>query len=142
MNEIRGNKHPSEMNEDEKLCYRLGLDHIPSTQRLSEIKLQDARNRLDSFVTNYIDSVAVSRGYGDKGVTFMLATTSIVGYEGDKNAYFANEAAIFKDWRSDVWSACIGIQTAVLTGTRSIPTEQELIAELPVIDWNQQLVAA
>jgi hypothetical protein len=38
-------------------------------------------------------------------------------------------------WRDAVWTAGYAIQAAVTAGTRAIPGESELLAELPAMAW-------
>ena len=44
---------------------------------------------------------------------------------------FAKEAEAFKAWRSQVWTICYAVLDDVLAGNRTMPTKEELIAELP-----------
>jgi hypothetical protein len=136
MNEIRNQKHPSLMTDDEKFSFRLNLDRVPLDPLiLNEKRKEEARERLNIFVLRYLDKLAVSKGYGDNGVTPMAAINSIVSYIEDKNTFFAAEAQVFKDYRSDVWTLCDAISNDVELGLRAIPTEEELLAELPPIVW-------
>lgn len=136
MNEIRTLKHPSLMTDDEKLAYRLNLKIVPSDPVvLNQQKIKEARERLNIFVLRHLDKLAISRGYGDNGVTPMAAINSIVSYVNDNNPVFAAEAAVFKNYRSSIWTLCDQISRDVELGLRPIPTEEELLAELPDITW-------
>lgn len=46
---------------------------------------------------------------------------------------FQAEGQAFRAWRSDVWAKCYDILSEVQAGTRDIPTDAELIAELPAL---------
>ena len=45
--------------------------------------------------------------------------------------WFDDEGKAFKKWRSAVWTKSYEILNAVLDGEREIPTEEELLSELP-----------
>ncbi len=128
-------KHPSQMTDDEKLLYRLGIKTKLSKDEINKLRIEDTKKRLDSAVLSHLEKIAISKGYGDGGKTPMAAINSITSYINDKNPVFASEAQIFKDYRSDVWTLCAKINSDVEKGLRSIPTEEELIAELPEINW-------
>jgi hypothetical protein len=49
----------------------------------------------EDAIQRHIDEVAQARGY-DNGYT-------CASYYDDKNARYASDAQIFKNWRSDVW---------------------------------------
>lgn len=99
------------------------------------VPFEEIVKRLDEAVLRHLETAARSRGYGDNSGSAMSATNSIVSYIDDKNPTFAAEAKVFKDWRSDVWVKCISIMGSVKSGEFSIPTEEQLIAELPVLVW-------
>lgn len=46
---------------------------------------------------------------------------------------FQAEGQAFRAWRSEVWATCYAILDEVKAGTREIPTDEELIAALPVL---------
>lgn len=47
---------------------------------------------------------------------------------------FQAEGQAFRAWRSLVWAACYAILADVQAGVREIPSDAELIAELPVLE--------
>jgi hypothetical protein len=51
------------------------------------------------------------------------------------NPKFTSEALAGVVWRDAVWTAGYAIQAAVTAGTRAIPNEAELRAELPAMAW-------
>lgn len=79
-------------------------------------------------VKGHLDFVVFSQRQYDNIV-------SCISYETDPNTQWANEAAAAKAWRSSVWAKVIEIQQQVASGQRPIPTPNEVIAELPVIQW-------
>lgn len=132
-NQIR--KHPSQMTEDEKLLFKLGIKNKLNKEQIQALRLKELKDNLDKAILNYLDKIAISKGYGDGGKTPMAAINSITSYINDKNPIFASEAQVFKDYRSDVWTLCAKINSDVEKGLRPIPTEEELLAELPKINW-------
>ena len=48
---------------------------------------------------------------------------------------FDNEGAACRAWRSAVWDKCYAMLAEVQVGTRAVPTVEELISELPKLEW-------
>lgn len=94
---------------------------------------QDAENHSKSFkaIENAIDAhilkTAQAKGYN--------STESCLTYLGDSNPTWNAEAQAFKDWRSACWQYVIAEQAKVDAGTRTMPTPQEAVAELPAMVW-------
>lgn len=81
---------------------------------------------IKSFVTvvqDFMDSKAQELNYD--------SIFTAITYENDTNIKFAKEAEAFKAWRSKVWTICYAVLDDVLVGNRTMPTKEELIAELP-----------
>jgi hypothetical protein len=79
--------------------------------------------RLTASVDKYLNDTANSYGYDD--------IRSMVSYKDDPNPKFDAEGTAAKFWRSAVFTYCIEVIAAVQAGARDIPTEEELIDELP-----------
>lgn len=47
---------------------------------------------------------------------------------------FQAEGLAFRVWRSQVWAACYAILADVQSGLRGVPTDSELLAELPALE--------
>ena len=89
----------------------------------------EVQAELTAAVQIYMDNRARERGYDD-----ILKATS---YRGDTiNPTFAKEAELCFVWRSQVWTRCYEILAEVEAGVRPIPSKEELIAELPKLDWD------
>lgn len=89
--------------------------------------LDEVRAQLTLAVQAYLDRTAKERGY-DGILSCSTYTTST-------NVQFAAEGQACVSWRDAVWVACYAIMADVLAGNRPVPTEGELIAELPVMAW-------
>lgn len=94
----------------------------------------------EDAIQKHIDEVAQARGY-DNGYT-------CASYFDDKNARYASDARIFKDWRSDVWvyvnqllnqysSQFEGVSEVPATSLGAFPTIQDIISALPTITWEE-----
>jgi len=93
-----------------------------------------ARNKkaeLEAAIDNHIDKVAHEKGYGRIGLS---PSAACLGYAAYENAYQA-EAIAFGQWIASLWPAVFQIMGEVETGQRPVPTRDELIAELPVMEW-------
>jgi len=78
--------------------------------------------RLEAAVQNFLDFSAQMAGYD--------SILSAASYAATPNQWQAEGAAFLK-WRADVWTHCYTVLADVQAGRRAIPTEAELIAELP-----------
>ena len=95
---------------------------VPREPSQDEIK-----QALIDGVQNYMDSVAAERGYDG-----ILSACSYIDTGIER---FDIEGLQARKWRSQVWAYCYEYLDEVLAGKRDIPTLEELIDELPKIDW-------
>lgn len=86
-------------------------------------QLQDIENAVDM----HVETTAQAKGYN--------STESCLSYIGDINPQWDAEAVAFKAWRSQCWEYVIAERAKIDAGTRTIPTPQEAIVELPSIVW-------
>lgn len=82
----------------------------------------------EDAVQAYLDQTAQSRDYDN--------TYTCLSYLSSTDEIWHREAHAFNAWRDQVWRKCHEILNAVMAGTAQPPTVEELIAQLPVIDWN------
>jgi hypothetical protein len=75
----------------------------------------------------HVDAVAGQKGYRD--------ATSCASYVVSTVAAWATDATAFVAWRDAVWQYVLGLFAEVQAGQTAIPDLEDLIAELPVIDW-------
>ncbi len=83
--------------------------------------------QLTQAVQAYMDSTAQTRGYDN--------IHTACSYSNSTDHIFAAEGQACLQWRDKVWRKCYDILAEVKAGTREIPTVEELIAELPVLEW-------
>lgn len=86
------------------------------------------QKRYEAFVEAYMDSIVQERNYN--------SVESCIGkYILSPNAKYRAEAEAVNQWNSECWDKCYEILAEVESGKRAIPSEQELIAELPKLEW-------
>lgn len=78
---------------------------------------------MTDLVQTHLDMAAQARGYDNILSAASYAGDPIFGVEGDA----------YKAWRSAVWEHCYSVLADVKSGTRPVPTAEELLAELPVL---------
>jgi hypothetical protein len=83
--------------------------------------------RLEAAVDAHVDAVAQSRGYRD--------IVSLCSYAASAHPVFGPEGQAGIVFRDAVWQACLDIMADVMSEQRPVPTEEELIAELPAMQW-------
>lgn len=90
------------------------------TQEETEARIQ---KRLTNAVQHVLDSKAKELNYD--------SCLSVCSYIDTGVAKFDAEGVAFRKWRSAVWAKGYEILAEVQEGKREIPTEEELIADLP-----------
>ena len=81
----------------------------------------EARQRLDDF--------ARTRNYDNILSACTYATSTV--------AKFCAEGQYCVDARDATWNACYVILADVQAGTRPMPTLEQIMSELPVLEWPQ-----
>ena len=81
----------------------------------------------ENAVQNYLDATAQAKGYD--------STYTCLSYLSSTDETWHREANIFNVWRDTVWRKCHEVLNAVLAGEIQPPTVDELIAQLPEIEW-------
>jgi hypothetical protein len=82
----------------------------------------------EDAVQAHLDATAQSRDYDN--------TYTCLSYLSSTDEVWYRESHAFNAWRDQVWRKCHEILNAVMAGTLPPPTVEELIAQLPEIDWN------
>ena len=104
----------------------LPFDGYPDTRTQAE-RLVDTKRGLTQAVQSHMDKTARTRGYD--------GIVSLCSYATGTYATFSAEGQAGVQWRDDVWRYCYEELAKVESGQRSVPTEAELLAELPLITW-------
>lgn len=82
---------------------------------------------MTAAVQAYMDAKAQERGYD--------SILSACSYVDTGITRFDDEGAACRAWRSAVWDKCYAVLGEVLAGMRAVPSTEELIAELPELEW-------
>ena len=95
----------------------------PSVEEMAEA----TKAQFTDAIQAYLDSFAQTRNYDN--------ILSACSYASSKVERFSIEGQYCVDMRDLVWAMAYTIMDAVLTGQRPVPSEQELFAELPTLEW-------
>lgn len=82
---------------------------------------------LTAAVQNWMDKTVQQRNYDNIGTACTYANST--------DSIFAAEGLACIKWRDAVWRKCYDMLDEVKAGTRAIPTAEEVIAELPALEW-------
>ena len=93
--------------------------HVPTAEEIQQ--------QLTAAVQRHMDTTVQTRGYDN-----ILSACSYVNTGIER---FDIEGSACRDWRSTVWDKCYAILAEVKAGTRAVPTAEELISELPKLEW-------
>jgi hypothetical protein len=100
------------------------IDDVPIANPVTD----DSREKdLSEAVSAHINQIAMARGYD--------STLSIVSYTSSKKLKWKDEAVVFTDWRDNCWQYSYDEFAKMAAGTRTWPTPQEFVLELPLIVW-------
>ena len=110
--------------EDKGDYYEVVAIPAPTPEEIAE-KIQ---KQLTDAVQNVLDSKAQELLYD--------SCLSVCSYVDTGVAKFDAEGRAFRTWRSAVWAKGYDILAQVQSGQRAIPTEEQLIAELPKLVIN------
>lgn len=101
--------------------------HVPSEDGRSWVLRENAVEILfpvyESEVEAHLDAVAKEQGYN----TIYTA----ISYIGSTDPKWNAEGIALRDWRDSVWLATHGILNDVVAEVRTLPTIEQVIAELP-----------
>ena len=88
---------------------------------------KEIQTELTNTVQAYMDDAVKARGYDD-----ILSACSYINTGIER---FDSEGAACRMWRSAVWEKCYAILAEVQAGARAVPTAEELINDLPKLEW-------
>lgn len=90
--------------------------------------MEEQKKVYENAVQAHLDATAQTRGY-DNTYTCLSYTTS-------KDEVWHRESSAFSEWRDSVWRKAHEILNAYMAGEIAQPTVEEVIAQLPPVDWN------
>lgn len=94
---------------------------------INQEKLQNIiAQRFTEAIQNKLDQTAKAYGYDD-------IRSAVTYAEEPSVAKFQQEGQAFRAWRSLVWAKAYQVMAEVQQGSRPMPTEQEIMAELPLL---------
>lgn len=91
------------------------------------INIADAQPMYVKIVQHHLDTVAQERGYDN--------ILSLCSYATSSDMTHSAEGQAGVEWRDAVWNYCFSVLGEVTNELRTLPTPDELIAELPTITW-------
>jgi hypothetical protein len=99
--------------------FEIGLPPQPSMEVIKKM-YEDA-------VQAHLDAIARTRGYTD--------SYTCLSYKDSTDETWHREAWAFNVWRDAVWHKCHEILNAFMDDETEQPTVDEVISQLPEIDW-------
>lgn len=78
-------------------------------------------------IQSHLDTTVKARNYD--------GILSLCSYATSKNPRFSVEGQAGVEWRDAVWAYAYAYLAEVMGGTRDILTVEDLLAELPVLNW-------
>ena len=90
--------------------------------------VEEQKAAYEFAVQSHLDAIARTRGYNN---TYMC-----LSYLNSTNEIWKRESNAFNVWRDSVWRKAYEILNTFKTGEIEKPTIDEVIAQLPKIDWN------
>ena len=109
--------------EDKGEYYEVVASPEPSTPSMEEQK-----KVYENEVQAYLDATAQTRGYDN--------TYTCLSYINSTDEVWRRESNAFNVWRDSVWRKAHEILNAFMAGEIEQPTIEEVLAQLPPIDWN------
>ena len=111
-----------------------GVEDIPAPLEPSPVPEPTEEEILADLtfaVQRHLDSIARKRRYD--------GILSLCSYSTSTDSKFSAEGKAGIVWRDGAWSKCYAIMADVQAGKRPIPTEEELLAELPTFAWPDEV---
>lgn len=93
----------------------------------ADFGVEDLQAKYTRLVQDYMDKAVQARGYDD--------VFTCISYVDSTDEIFKREANIVLAWRDKVWRLCYDVLAEVNAGKRAVPSESELLAMLPKLEW-------
>jgi hypothetical protein len=90
--------------------------------------VEEQKAAYEFAVQSHLDATAQTRGYDN--------TYTCLSYLSSTDEIWKRESNAFNAWRDSVWRKAHEILNAFMAGKIEQPTIEEVIAQLPPIDWN------
>lgn len=103
------------------------VDWQAEEEKKLQAQYEQLKNHYTGIVQSYMDEKAQERGYDN--------IHTACSYANSTDEVFRAEGQACLAWRDAVWRKCYGILDEVTAGTRPVPTDAEVVAELPVLEW-------
>lgn len=118
---------PPQTGPGQYVVFRDEAWHVEAEPLPDPETLEEAQKRLQAFVQLRLDRAAQALGYDDIKTAVTYADEPVV-------PLFEAQGKAFRRLRSLTWAACYALLAQVHAGTRPVPTEDELAAELPALE--------
>lgn len=129
VNSIEGNYYLEDYERDENGNMQLIVRQLPPPPEPTQEEIQaQIQRQLTDAVQRVLDTKAQELNYDN--------CLSVCSYIDTGVSKFDAEGKAFRAWRSAVWAKGYEILAQVQAGQRAIPTEAELLSELPQLVIN------
>lgn len=131
--EIIGHQNFSLINEGERIELHIGEGQDVDAATLAQIHARalelDVPTQADYQIAidKMVNETARSKNYND--------ANALAGYVNSTVPIWASEAQAFVAWRDQVWLYAYSEFEKVMTGQRAQPSVEDMLGELPAIQW-------
>ena len=105
----------------------LTLEQVAANFTALFLEADKMQAQFTAVVQAWLDKTVQERNYDNIHTACTYATST--------DATFSAEGAACVAWRDKVWRHCYDVLNSVLAGERAVPTAEELINELPKLEW-------
>ena len=118
--------------------YEFGYAPMKSEEQKQKEAVVALQKHYTDLIQRYLDETAHAYGYTGVNEGVAGACNSVCTYVDTGVAKFDAEGVAFRKWRSAVWGKGYELLAEVQAGARPVPTEEELVALLPelVIEYD------
>jgi imidazolonepropionase-like amidohydrolase len=98
-----------------------------TAQAIAQLTPEQIKQTMIDAIQHHLDATARTRGYD--------GILSLASYAVSAHPPFAAEGRAGADWRDAVWGYGYQVLADVQAGTRTVPSVDALILELPAMPW-------